>query len=416
MSVEIRMPSLSSDVQEADLISWLVKPGDRVERGQVVAEIETDKSAVELEAEASGVVREIRVPEGTADVAVGTVLAVLDEEEAAAAEAAPDEPSTTQAARESEAAAPPAEAARAEAGEETAESGASAGERPAATALARRLAGQQGLDLDTLAGTGARGRVVRADVEAALQRDAEPAPAPERSRAAEVSSDTPHQLVPHSRMRRTIATRLAEAKRTIPHFYLRIECRVDRLLETRRHLNETEPEVKLSVNDFAIRAAALALRDLPEANVAWSDEGLLRFERVDMAVAVATENGLITPILRGAERKSLRAISLEMRDLAARARAGRLRPDEYRGGTFCVSNLGMYGVESVLPILNPPQAAILGVGAAEPRPVVQDGDLAVATCMTCTLSADHRAIDGALGAQLLAAIRKRIEDPLEMLL
>ncbi|MCZ6785103.1 MAG: dihydrolipoamide acetyltransferase family protein, partial [Proteobacteria bacterium] len=288
----------------------------------------------------------------------------------------------------------------------------------AATALARRMADQAGLDLREVAGSGAGGRVVKADIQAALSEPlrghapaAVPAPPPPEARP-----DAPYTLVPHTRMRRTIAARLSEAKRTVPHFYLRIECDIDGLLSARARLNEQENGARLSVNDFVVRAAALALVEVPAANVGWSEEGLLRFERVDVAVAVATDSGLITPILRNAARKSLRILSNELRGLASRAREGRLRPDEYRGGTFCVSNLGMYGVESVFPILNPPQAGILGVGAGEARPVVRDGQIVPATRMTCTLSADHRALDGAVGAEFLAAFKRRVEDPLEMLL
>ncbi|MCZ6465518.1 MAG: dihydrolipoamide acetyltransferase family protein, partial [Proteobacteria bacterium] len=398
MRSEVVMPALSAEMTEADVIAWLVKPGDRVAAGDIIAELETDKSTVELEAAVAGLVVEILVPAGTREVPVGEVLAVLD--------------------AEGEAAEAPAEiAGDAQPDAKTEPAPAGAGD-VAATALARRLADQAGLDLREVAGSGAGGRVVKADIQAALSGPhrghapgAVPAPPPPEARP-----DAPYTLVPHTRIRRTIAARLSEAKRTVPHFYLRIECDIDGLLSARARLNEQENGARLSVNDFVVRAAALALVEVPAANVGWSEEGLLRFERVDVAVAVATDSGLITPILRNAARKSLRILSNEMRELASRAREGRLRPDEYRGGTFCVSNLGMYGVESVFPILNPPQAGILGVGAGEARPVVRDGQIVPATRMTCTLSADHRALDGAVGAEFLAAFKRRVEDPLEMLL
>jgi pyruvate dehydrogenase E2 component (dihydrolipoamide acetyltransferase) len=277
----------------------------------------------------------------------------------------------------------------------------------AATPIARRLAERSGIDLEAVTGTGSGGRIVKADVEAASEKAAAPLPAAGSREGAST-------LVPLSRMRRTIASRLAEAKRTIPHFYLSADCEIDRLLETRARLNDEER--RISVNDFVVRAAALALVEVPEANVSFSDEGIVRYEQVDVAVAVATEGGLIAPVVRGADRKELVELSREIRDLAARAREGTLAPREYQGGTFTVSNLGMYGVGSVYPILNPPQSCILGVGAGTKKPVVRDGELAVGTVMTLTLSADHRAVDGALGARLLAAVKRRLEDPLEMLL
>jgi len=458
MAVEIRMPELSAQMTEADLIAWLVKPGDRVEAGDVIAEIETDKSTVELEAEASGTVKELRVAEGTTGVKVGEVLALLEAgdgaaQEAAAPEAAEetvdlsragagaeadagkerDAPAPTTRSQEAGSEAEPEAGGHEAPAAETREPRDDDDEGPAATALARRIAAQGGVDLSRLRGSGAAGRIVKADVERAL-RDAGAGEAPaeeERPAAAregeareaeevpaglEDVAHVPHRVVRASRMRRTIARRLAHAKRTVPHFYLSAECPVDRLLEVRRELNDGEDGARISVNDFAVRALALALREVPEANVAWSDDGLVEFLQVDVSVAVATEGGLVTPVVQRADRKGLRTISDEVRELAGRAREGRLRPEEYRGGTFSISNLGMYGVDSVYPILNPPQAGILGLGAATQRPVARDGELAVATAMTLTLAADHRAVDGAVGAQLLTAVRRRLEDPLEMLL
>ncbi len=417
MPIEIRMPELSASMTEADLIAWLVAPGDRFEAGEVIAEIETDKSTVELEAPAAGVLLEIKVAEGTTAVKVGEVLAVMDAASAEVEDAPPASrpQSPTIVPNPTAPEAPERSVAAPEVRHGPAES------RVAATALARRMADRAGLDLVGLRGSGAGGRIVKADVQAALGAAEMHAPTVRAvpltpPSAGQMPLDAPYVEVPHSRMRRTIASRLSEAKQTVPHFYLRIECETDRLLAIRSELNAGAEGRRISVNDFAVLAVALALREVPEANVAWTDAALRQFERVDMAVAVATDGGLITPILRSADRKGLLEISEEMRELAARARAGKLRPEEYRGGTFCISNLGMYGIESVYPILNPPQSGILGIGAAQERAVVRGGEVVPAMVMACTLSADHRAVDGAVGAQLLAAFKRRIEDPLEMLL
>jgi pyruvate dehydrogenase E2 component (dihydrolipoamide acetyltransferase) len=278
------------------------------------------------------------------------------------------------------------------------------------------------VDLSEVEGTGAAGRIVRADVERAAgtatsTARAETSPPPAPAAAAEArDGDAPFELVPLTRMRRTIARRLSEAKQTVPHFYLSAECDVAPLLSVRARLNARDDGTRVSVNDFVVRALALALVEVPDANVAWTDEGIRRFGRVDVSVAVATEGGLVTPVVRGAERKGLSTIAEEVRALAARAREGKLAPADYQGGTFSVSNLGMYGIASVYPILNPPQAGILGVGAAEEKPVVRDGAIAPGRVMVCTLAADHRAVDGAVGAELLAEVKRRIEDPLTMLL
>ncbi len=413
------MPELAADMTEADLLCWLVKLGDRVEAGDLIAELETDKSTVEFESPASGTLIEICVPDGTDGVVVGTLLAILEESGVEAAEPSPPTPARTAAPAEGQpetpAAAPSVQPPPPDA----------AGPLPdqsgvvAATALARRLADQAGLDLASIVGTGAGGRIVKADIEAVKQRDSRPPetpdlPAPTPRQEQRDAGEAPFTALPHSRMRRTIAARLTEAKQTIPHFYLRVDCEIDRLLEIRKRLN-TE-DIRISVNDFIVRAAALALVEVPAANVSWTEEALLRYERIDIAVAVATDGGLVTPVIREADRKELAALSVEIRDLAERARSGKLLPREYRGGSLTVSNLGMYGVESVYPILNPPQSCILGIGAGTERAVVHEGALAIATTMTCTLSADHRALDGAVGASLLAAFKQRIEDPLEMLL
>jgi len=378
------MPELSSDITEADLVSWLVKPGDHVEAGDLIAELETEKSTIEFESQASGTLVEILVPEGTSGVEVGTVLALFE----------PDAGTPSIREPEPEEAPTPTREPRSEV---------------RATALARRAAEQAGVDLDAVAGSGQGGRIVKADIQAASAQTATAASAPHP-----VDSGTPRTSLPLSRMRRTIAARLTQAKQTIPHFYLSVECEIDRLLAMRDRFNAEDRHI--SVNDFVVRAAALALVEVPDANVSWTEDALIRYERADVAVAVATEGGLITPVVREADRKELVTLSLEVRDLAARAREGKLHPREYQGGSLTVSNLGMHGIHSVYPILNPPQSCILGVGAGRQQPVVRNGELAVGTVMNCTLSADHRALDGVVGARLLAAVKQSLEDPRRMLL
>ncbi len=416
MSREIRMPALSTSMTEGHLLTWTKRVGDRIEPGEVIAEIETDKATAELEAESGGFLAEIVIPAGTENVAVGTVLAVL--RESAVEGVAPAAPPVTPSA-------PAVVPSRRPESELRLVSSSTAERANAATPLARRMAAHAGLDLAALRGSGPGGRIRKSDVEAALGGSAAVVTAPQLVPAPPTPSsfsgaasgvEAPWHEIPHTRIRRTIARRLTAAKREIPHFYLRIECRVDALLARRRRLNEIAPDAKLSINDFVIRAAALALRETPEANVAWGEDALRVFERVDVAVAVATDAGLMTPVLRGADGKGLAEIARALRDHGARARAGRLAPREHDGGTFSLSNLGMYGIESLNPILNPPQACILGIGAALERPVVEDGQLRVGTVMACTLSCDHRAIDGALAARFLAGFQRRIEDPDRMLL
>lgn len=381
------MPELSSDITEADLVSWLVKPGDHVEAGELIAELETEKSTVEFESPASGTLVEILVPEGTNGVEVGTVLALFEPDTGEPAISEPDP----------EAAPAPIPEPRSEI---------------RATALARRAAEQAGVDLDAVTGSGQAGRIVKADVQAAAASGSETPTA--ASAPSPVDSEAPHTSVPVSRMRRTIAARLTQSKQTIPHFYLSVDCEIDLLLGMRTRFNAEDRHI--SVNDFVVRAAALALVEVPDANVSWAEDALIRYERADVAVAVATEGGLITPVVREADRKELVTISEEVRDLAARAREGKLHPREYQGGSLTVSNLGMHGIDSVYPILNPPQSCILGVGAGRQQPVVRNGELAIGTVMTCTLAADHRALDGIAGARLLAAVKQHLEDPRRMLL
>jgi len=442
MPIEILMPALSPTMTEGTLAKWLKKEGDTVASGDILAEIETDKATMEVEAVDEGVLGRILVPGGTEGVAVNTPIAVLLEEgekssDIKAAPAAKAEAPKGEAKAESKPAAAPAKAEAAAApAQRTAPAkpapAAEAGGRVFASPLAKRMAEQAGLDLAGIAGSGPNGRVIKSDIEAAMKGGAKPAaaasapPAPAAAPAAApvVASKPPAGTAfreqPNTSMRKVIAQRLSEAKRTIPHFYLSMDIRIDELLKLRKELNDRAPEgkggYKLSVNDFVLRAAALAMRQVPAVNASWSDQAILLYDDIDISVAVATPGGLITPIIRKADNKGLAQISTEMKDLAARARDGKLAPHEFQGGGFTISNLGMYGVNNFSAIINPPQSCILAVGAGEQRPVVKDGALAIATVMTCTLSVDHRSVDGALGAEYLAAFKKLIEAPLTMLL
>jgi pyruvate dehydrogenase E2 component (dihydrolipoamide acetyltransferase) len=432
MSVEIQMPALSPTMEEGTLAKWLVKEGDTVSSGDVLAEIETDKATMEFEAVDEGVIGRIVVAEGTAEVKVGTVIAVLLEE----GETADDLGSSSS---EASTEAPAAQEAQAtpKAGSNAAPSAPerSDGERIFTSPLARRIAQQKGLDLSQIKGSGPRGRIVKADVESATAAPgaakpaaaaATPAVAPAKAAAAPVDpssvaalyADRAYTEVPLDGMRRTIAARLTEAKQTIPHFYLRRDITLDALMAFRAQLNEqlAPRGVKLSVNDFIIKACAVALQQVPKANAVWAGDRILQLTPSDVAVAVAIEGGLFTPVLRDAHQKTLSALSAEMKDLATRARDRKLAPSEYQGGSFAISNLGMLGIENFDAVINPPHGAILAVGAGVKKPVVNaDGALAVATVMSVTLSVDHRVIDGALGAELLAAIKENLENPLAML-
>ena len=432
MPVEITMPALSPTMTEGKLAKWLKHEGDSVKPGDVLAEIETDKATMEVKAVDDGVMGKIVVAEGAEGVAVGAVIALLLEEgETAAALAAPADKMPAPAAAPispPETVAPPAPAPSL-----PVVRGAEA-ERRFASPLARRLASQAGLDLGLVSGSGPHGRIVKSDVEAALAKavpakpavgvpaSAAPIPAPVgaaalgRDRVAAMAGNLPYAFLPHTGMRRIIAKRLTEAKQTIPHFYLTVECELDTLLAIRADLNSRGADYKLSVNDFIIRASALALRKVPEANASWSDDGILLWDAVDVAVAVAIDGGLITPIVKRADTKGLAAISNEMKELTARAKLGKLKLDEFQGGTFSISNLGMFGIKEFSAVINPPHGAILAIGAGEQRPIVKGGALGIATVMSCTLSVDHRVVDGATGARFLEAFKKLIEDPLSMLL
>jgi len=430
---DILMPALSPTMTEGKLARWLKKPGDAIAPGDVIAEIETDKAMMEVEAIDEGTLGEIKVPEGTEGVAVNAVIATLVGE----GESAPPKKPAKAEASPPPSLPPQGGGAKPEKVLPLEGGGLGGGEKPAAkptlnghagtpriiaTPLARRLARQGGIDLSAIKGSGPHGRIVRADLEGAPKAAPSQAPAA----AALAKGQDARQLAdllgmkyearPNSGFRKTIARRLTEAKQTIPHFYLTLDCRIDALLDLRKKLNASAGDGKVSVNDFVIRASALALRKIPDANVSWSEEAILAYQDVDISVAVATPNGLITPIIKQADTKSLRQIAGEMKDLAARARDGKLKPQEYQGGSFSISNLGMYGIREFAAVINPPQSCILAVGNGEQRPVVEDGALTIATLMTVTLSVDHRAVDGALGAEYLAAFKTLIEDPYSLLL
>jgi pyruvate dehydrogenase E2 component (dihydrolipoamide acetyltransferase) len=435
MPINILMPALSPTMEEGTLARWLLKEGDKVTAGAVMAEIETDKATMEFEAVEEGVLGKILVPEGTEGVKVNDVIAVLLEEgESAADIGAAKAPAP--AAAKAEAAAPAPAAVAAAPAPAPAAPAAADGSRVFASPLARRIAKEKGLDLGAVKGTGPHGRIVKADVEAAkpgaapvavaaaAPAAAAPAPAaaaapagPDAEAVKKIYADRAFEEVKLDGMRKTIAARLSEAKSTIPHFYLRRDIELDALLKFRGQLNkELEGRgVKLSVNDFIIKACALALQQAPDCNAVWAGDRVLKLKPSDVAVAVAIEGGLFTPVIRDADKKTLSAISAEMKDLAARARARKLAPQEYQGGSFAISNLGMMGIENFDAVINPPHASILAVGAGIAKPVVRDGEIVVATVMSVTLSVDHRVIDGALGAEFLAAVKGHVEHPLGML-
>ncbi|NTG48509.1 pyruvate dehydrogenase complex dihydrolipoamide acetyltransferase [Agrobacterium rhizogenes] len=444
MPINITMPALSPTMEEGNLAKWLVKEGDKIKSGDVIAEIETDKATMEVEAVDEGTVAKILVPAGTEGVKVNALIAVLageGEDVAAAASgagaapaAAPKAEAAPVAAAPAATPAPVASAAPAVASAPVATDG----QRTFASPLARRLAKDAGIDLTALVGSGPRGRVIKKDIEAAAAGGgvakaapaAQPAAAPAPALAKGQSDDTvlklfepgSYELVPHDGMRKTIAKRLQESKQTIPHFYVTVDCELDALLALRTQLNDAAPKskdgvpaYKLSVNDMVIKALALALRDVPDANVSWTDSNMVKHKHADVGVAVSIPGGLITPIIRSAELKTLSAISNEMKDYGKRAKERKLKPEEYQGGTTAVSNMGMMGVKNFAAVVNPPHATILAVGAGEQRVIVRKGEMVVATVMSVTLSTDHRAVDGALGAELLGAFKGYIENPMGML-
>ncbi|MBZ9847851.1 pyruvate dehydrogenase complex dihydrolipoamide acetyltransferase [Mesorhizobium sp. CA14] len=454
MPINITMPALSPTMEEGNLSKWLVKEGDKVSPGDVIAEIETDKATMEVEAVDEGTVAKLVVPAGTEGVKVNALIAILageGEDAAAAAKSggaaapkaeapkadAPKPEAPKEAAKPAAAAATPAPAKVESA---PVANGHAAGDRVFASPLARRIAKDAGVDVKALTGSGPHGRVVKVDVEAAIASGgvpaakapagapSAPAPAPKPmsdDQVLKLFAEGSYELVPHDNMRKTIARRLVEAKSTIPHFYLTLDCELDALLALRTQLNaaapmrKTEkgeaPAYKLSVNDMVIKAMAMALMAVPDANASWTENAMIKHKHADVGVAVSIPGGLITPIIRHADEKTLSVISNEMKDLASRARSRKLKPEEYQGGTTAVSNLGMFGVKDFAAVINPPHATILAVGAGEERAVVKNGEIRIATVMSVTLSTDHRAVDGALGAELLGAFKRLIENPMGML-
>ncbi len=452
MPINILMPALSPTMEKGNLAKWLKKEGDAVKAGDVIAEIETDKATMEVEAIDEGVLAKILVPEGATDVPVNQPIAVIAQEGETATAPAPRQenaPAKEQQPARDQARAntPQANKTRPQANEtppqaakDTPPQAAPArGERVFSSPLARRIAKDAGIDLSAIAGSGPHGRVIERDVKAALAGGTAPAPkaapqaAPAQAAAllAQAMPDAnirkffepgSFEEVPHDSMRKTIARRLVEAKQTIPHFYLSVDCELDALLKLRAEINagapkdrDGAPAFKLSVNDFVIKALAQSLMAVPDANATWTESAMLKHKHADVGVAVSIPGGLITPVVRKADTKSLSTISNEMKDYAARARQRKLKPEEYQGGSTAVSNLGMFGITNFAAVINPPHATILAVGAGESRVIVKNGAPAVATVMSVTLSTDHRAVDGALGAELLAAFKRYIENPIAML-
>jgi pyruvate dehydrogenase E2 component (dihydrolipoamide acetyltransferase) len=441
MPIKILMPALSPTMEKGNLARWLKKEGDKIKPGDVIAEIETDKATMEVEAVDEGTLAKIVVAPGTADVPVNQLIGLIaaDGEDVAAAAAsgaggAAPAPAAAPAAAPAPAAAAPAPVAAPAASAPVAAAAPASGERVFASPLAKRLAKEAGIDVSRISGTGPHGRVVERDVKAAMAGGAlKAAPAAASASSAPIASSMgdeqikklfqpgSYEEIPHDSMRKTIARRLVEAKQTIPHFYLTVDCELDKLMALREDINKGAPEVdgkpayKVSVNDFVIKALAMALKKVPDANVTWTEGAMLKHKSVDLGVAVSIPGGLITPVVRDADKKSLSMISNEMKDLAGRARNRKLKPDEYQGGTSAVSNLGMFGIKHFSAVINPPHATILAVGAGEQRVIVKNGQPTVATLMSVTLSTDHRAVDGALGAELISAFRHYIENPMAML-
>lgn len=426
MTIKVLMPALSPTMTEGNLAKWHKKEGDAVKAGEVIAEIETDKATMEVEAVDEGTLGKILVPAGTQAVKVNEIIAILLEEgendnylkvaQSGGAPAAPAAPSSAPAVMNV--------AASALAGKSAPSIQSDAGVRVFATPLAKRLAREASLDLSKIQGSGPRGRIVKADVLGGGKAAAQTPAASSVPAAPQLAADEKvnafgmvYTEVPVNNIKKITAKRLVESKTTVPHFYLTIDCRIDDLLATRKALNEGgKDKLKISVNDFVVKACAMALKAYPAANVSWADDAIHQFKHSDISVAVATPNGLMTPIVKKAEGKGLAAISSEIKDLASRARDGKLKPDEFQGGSFTVSNLGMFGITNFQAIINPPQSCILAVGAGQERPYVESGQVKVGTFMTCTLSTDHRTVDGAVGAEFLQILKRYIETPASMLL
>ena len=445
MPINILMPALSPTMEKGNLAKWLKKEGDKVKSGDVIAEIETDKATMEVEAVDEGTIAKILVPEGTQDVPVNDIIAVMagdgEDVKAASAGAGAGAAPAPKAAEAPKSAAAPAAATPAPAPEAAPAPQAAAAPaktnghaRVFSSPLARRLAKESGIDIARINGSGPHGRIVARDVEGARSGKGLKAPAAAPGAAPAIApamsdkqilslfEEGSYEIVPHDGMRRTIAQRLTAATQSVPTFYLTIDCDIGRLLDAREQINaaapkdkEKKPLYKLSVNDFVIKALAVALQQVPDCNVSWTEAGMVKHKHSDIGVAVAMPGGLITPIIRNAESKSLSTISNEMKDLAARARTRKLKPQEYQGGTSSVSNLGMFGISHFTAVINPPQSTILAVGASEERAVVRNGKIEAAHIMSATLSCDHRAIDGALGAELIGAFRRLVENPVMMM-
>ena len=435
MPIEILMPALSPTMTEGNLVAWLKAEGDTISPGEVIAEIETDKATMEVEAVDEGVLGKILVAAGTEGVSVNAVIAILLEEgedkssikdnayrsdqievkntqdSEKKSEGQPDinEPKTGKVISEN---------TKVPLGKMQSPLIANQDDvRVAASPLARRMAEHAGLDLTKISGSGPNGRIIKADIDQVLSQDnALKLPPVSTVTSPSIEPSAQYDAIPNNSMRKVIASRLTESKQAAPHFYITVDCNVDALKQVRMELNEKVEGTKISINDLIIRASAIALKQVPEANASWTEEATLVYKTIDISVAVAIEGGLITPIIRDAGAKGVKEISVKMKDLANRAREGKLMPEEYQGGTFSISNLGMYGVKEFSAVINPPQGAILAIGAAEERPIIKDGAVAAATLMTCTLSVDHRVVDGAVGARFLSAFKRLIEDPLTMLL
>ena len=420
MPIEILMPALSPTMTEGNLAKWTKKEGDKIKPGDVIAEIETDKATMEVEAVDGGVLGKIIVPAGTESVKVNALIAVLleDGEDKKSLEKFTSGSANS---NQKPAAAPaPAQKAESQPAAPAAannEQRTTSNDKTKASPLAKRIAEQTGVSLAGIQGTGPHGRIIRADVEENASRRTPHAATPSYGRNAVETTE-----IPNGMMRKVIAKRLLESKQNVPHFYLAVDCDLDQLLAARERINdaapkdkEGKPAYKISVNDMIIKASAQALKTVPAANATWTDNAILQYNNVDISVAVAIDGGLITPIVKNADQKSLAAISNEMKDLAGRARKGTLKPEEFQGGGFSISNLGMFGVKNFSAIINPPQSCILAVGASEQRPVVKGGKIEIATIMNATLSVDHRSVDGAVGAEFLAAFKRFIEDPVMLL-
>jgi len=418
----ILLPALTADFEGGTIEEWLKEPGDKIEVGDIIAEVSTDKAVIEMQAEHAGTLGKILVTAGDEEVSVDTPIAILLLEGETLAALEGFDPHQRDAADivPGSSAATADDIERVQQGTSAADIDADQGDRVFASPVAIRIANQLGIDLAAVEGSGPGGRIVLGDVEASAEKQDLASPPASAPAARQSTVDLPpagsFERMPADKIRTVIARRLGDAKRDIPHFYLRIDCELDNVLEARRQLNESAKDApRISVNDFVIKACALALRDVPGANSGWAEDTLLRFTSVNVAVAVATPKGLITPVVFQADSKDLATISAEIKELASRAKEGRLKPEEYKGGSFTVSNLGMYGVREFSAIINPPQSCILAVGAGEKRPIVRDGEIVVATVMSCTLSVDHRAVDGALGAEFLQHVKRYIEQPELML-